>query len=101
MVQFYSAMSLSALARQGNPAEVRDELIKQLIVLRIDPTPAVQGVGDKSSHDDVEVVARLVSLARANGYLVELRAGGRGNPDIRFVSPAGMPTLQSGHHSMA
>jgi hypothetical protein len=93
-------MSLSALARQGDPSQVRDELVRQLTALKIDPTPALRGLGGESSQDPVEVVARLVSLARGHGYGVELQAGGRGQPAIRIATPAGIGTLQSGHHNL-
>jgi hypothetical protein len=99
MAQFYSSMSLSALARQGDPAKVRQSLTRQLEKLGIDPTPAIRGLPDEAqADDDVEIVARLVSLARGHGYGVELSAGGKGSPEISIVRPSSIGTLQSGHH---
>lgn len=99
---FDSSFSLSKLVEiTGEATDVIESLTSQLQEAGVDPAPAERGQDDDSG-DAVERVARLVALARGNGFCVVLndreRGGQGGLNRLRVVKPAEIRMLQSGHH---
>jgi hypothetical protein len=98
---YISSLAIKRIATAaGKEDELRQSLEQQLKQHGIDPSVAYNKLpaGDAGK---AEIVARLVSLARGHGLVVQapdiaLDKGGT----IKVVTPASMPTLQSGHDQM-
>lgn len=95
---FYSAFDVSTLVQfTGTAADARAKLEAELKSRGIDTQQALRNL-PQGADGDREAVARLVSLARGNGFCVQIKQGKHG-PDFDIVMPAQVNTLQSGHHS--
>jgi hypothetical protein len=97
---FHSALSIMKMAEASNSAAAtRAKLEAELRANNIDVTLALSNL--PQGAEDTEAVARLVSLARGHGYIVQL--GGDMSQsaeglELSIVMPArGGGGLQSGH----
>jgi hypothetical protein len=96
---YHSSMELRKMTQLlGNPDATIATLEQQLAVNRIDPDPALRGL-PPGNVGKLEAVARLVALARANGFavLLEGAAASSGALEIKVVSPASVHLLQCSH----
>jgi|SRR5579863_2247709 len=98
---YLSSLSLKRLATAaGKEEDFRNSLEQQLREHGIDPLSAYNNL-PPGEVGKAEIVARLVSLARAHGLLVlapdvSLQKGGT----LKIVTPAAANMLQSGHDKM-
>ena len=94
--QFYSPMSLAAMATSAGAKNLRDSLAAELRAKGADPDSAFNGLATDDAGD-LEAVARLVSLARARGLCVELKRVDGNALRLSVVKPSTVGLLQSGH----
>lgn len=93
---FLSSLSISKIIESaGTAAETRAALEADLKSKGVDTTDAMANL-PRGADRDLEAVARLVSLARGHGYVVQLRGKARG-VSFQLTSPSDSGMLQSRH----
>jgi hypothetical protein len=94
---FHSSMELRKMAQLlGNVNVTIQILERQLTANMIDPSPALKGL-PPGNVGKLEAVARLVALARANGFAVLLEGASNGALQFNVVTPASVHLLQCSH----